>query len=157
MEEKNQLVRFSETRRVFEDVLMEIRDFATIATHKFGSGARSSSNLTILYEKMQALTSSGKDQPAILAALKKSDAFSYLFIPQEARAGKPGARFQRATKSAVFLNDALEKALRCAICGGFMHSKSMTSDHIERRADGGTNSPDNAQITHPFCNSTVKH
>ena len=34
--------------------------------------------------------------------------------------------------------------------------KTISMDHAQRKQDGGTGSPDNAQLTHPYCNSGYK-
>ena len=57
----------------------------------------------------------------------------------------------------VFISEALGQALRCKICKARMHTNSITFDHIQRKADGGMGTPENAQIAHPYCNTTYKH
>ena len=68
-----------------------------------------------------------------------------------------GNKFPRETKTAAFIRDALSGVPRCKICGGSRHSHSISIDHIKRRADGGHATLDNAQLTHPYCNTTYKH
>ena len=68
----------------------------------------------------------------------------------------PTRRFNRATKSASFLNSAVQSAVRCGICGSMVHRNSLQIDHIERAREGGGTSMENAQVTHPYCNSTYK-
>lgn len=68
-----------------------------------------------------------------------------------------GKKFPRETKTAAFIRDALAGVPRCKICGGYLHSHSISIDHIQRRADGGHATLDNAQLTHPYCNTTYKH
>lgn len=65
--------------------------------------------------------------------------------------------FSRAVKSATFIKQALENTPRCAICGGLLHRNSISIDHIERKIDGGLGTFDNAQLAHPYCNSTIKN
>ncbi|MBH8564682.1 HNH endonuclease [Nostoc sp. CENA67] len=43
------------------------------------------------------------------------------------------------------------------ICGASLHINSISVDHIKRKVDGGLGTLDNAQLTHPFCNTTVKN
>ncbi|MFZ2197889.1 MAG: HNH endonuclease signature motif containing protein, partial [Thermodesulfovibrionales bacterium] len=66
------------------------------------------------------------------------------------------AGFNVETKSAAFLRDALKEPLRCGICGGLIHFNSISFDHIRRKEDGGLGTVDNAQLSHPFCNTTLK-
>jgi 5-methylcytosine-specific restriction endonuclease McrA len=70
---------------------------------------------------------------------------------------EPGPDFSRETKSEAFIREALASALQCKICGGYIHRNSMTVDHINRKQNGGLGSIENAQLAHPYCNSTVKN
>ncbi|MBD2251683.1 HNH endonuclease family protein [Nostoc parmelioides] len=65
--------------------------------------------------------------------------------------------FSRETKAATFIRDALPKVIRCKICGGYLHSNSISIDHKIRKEDGGLGKLDNAQLTHPYCNTTFKN
>lgn len=65
-----------------------------------------------------------------------------------------GVSFSTATKSAIFLQQSLNSATKCPLCGGFVHvEKAVQYDHIEAKSNGGSGSLDNIQITHPYCNS----
>ena len=62
------------------------------------------------------------------------------------------------TKSVVYVKRAIGRALRCPICGGLLDSsKSVSYDHVVRVRDGGTGSPDNVQMAHPYCNTGFKN
>jgi Protein of unknown function DUF262/HNH endonuclease len=61
------------------------------------------------------------------------------------------------TKSAAFIRDALPGSPRCKICGGYLPGHVSSIDHIKRKADGGLGTLDNAQLTHPYCNTTFKN
>lgn len=62
------------------------------------------------------------------------------------------------TKTAVFMKKALEAALKCEVCGGFLDPpKSLSYDHIVRVRDGGKGQFANVQLCHPFCNTGVKN
>ncbi|MBK1790059.1 GmrSD restriction endonuclease domain-containing protein [Persicirhabdus sediminis] len=61
-------------------------------------------------------------------------------------------------KSKVFINVALKSAITCPICNGYLDAeKSVSYDHIERVREGGTGAADNVQLTHPYCNQSVKN
>lgn len=65
-----------------------------------------------------------------------------------------GANFSTTTKSAVFLGDSVENAQKCPICGGLiLVEKSVSYDHVQAKKDGGIGNVENAQLTHPYCNS----
>lgn len=62
------------------------------------------------------------------------------------------------TKSKVFISVALNSALKCPICDGYLDiEKSVSYDHIERVSEGGSGEADNCQLTHPYCNQSVKN
>lgn len=66
--------------------------------------------------------------------------------------------FSQEKKSAAFIKDALSSGVqKCKICGGYLHRNSISIDHIIRKEDGGLGSLENAQLTHPYCNTTVKN
>lgn len=65
--------------------------------------------------------------------------------------------FNTNNKSEVFIRQAYANAPRCAICGGILHTHSITIDHIQRKRDGGLGKADNGQLAHPYCNTGVKN
>jgi len=61
-------------------------------------------------------------------------------------------------KSKAFINQALSTALRCPICKGYLDpEKSASYDHIVRVRDGGTGDAHNIELTHPYCNQSIKN
>lgn len=65
--------------------------------------------------------------------------------------------FTDEAKSMMFMNSALSSALRCSICGGYLHPvKSVSYDHIKRLSEGGGGSVANGQLVHPYCNTGIK-
>jgi hypothetical protein len=65
--------------------------------------------------------------------------------------------FSSATKSEIFIKASIEKAQKCAICCGLIHMNSISIDHQVRKSEGGLGNPENGQLTHPFCNTTIKN
>lgn len=66
--------------------------------------------------------------------------------------------FTDQAKSAIYLRQSLSNALTCPICGGLVDaSKSASYDHIKRKSEGGMGASENGQITHPYCNTSVKN
>ena len=90
--------------------------------------------------------------------IKSSDKFSGIL--KDASLEKEEASsstFSRAVKTATFIKEALKNTPKCAICGGLLHKSSISIDHINRKVEGGLGNSDNAQLTHPYCNSTIKN
>lgn len=93
----------------------------------------------------------------ILVELGKSNEFSYINLDEIHQSDTDSTSFSKSTKSAAYLAEAISSAPRCKICGGILHPKSISIDHKIRKEDGGTSSFDNAQLSHPYCNSTYKN
>ena len=66
-------------------------------------------------------------------------------------------KYSTNTKSKIFIDEAIEKSIRCKICNGWIDSKSITIDHIQRKSEGGSGTEDNGQIAHPYCNTQIKN
>ncbi|CCH53084.1 hypothetical protein BN8_02148 [Fibrisoma limi BUZ 3] len=66
--------------------------------------------------------------------------------------------FSDDIKSKIFIQSTLKHAPRCPLCDGYIDSsKSISYDHIIRRQDGGIGTSENGQITHPYCNQSLKN
>lgn len=59
-------------------------------------------------------------------------------------------------KSGIVMHELLLKELVCAVCGGRIPSQAISLDHVKRVQDGGKATVENAQITHPYCNTGIK-
>ncbi|MHB8471886.1 MAG: GmrSD restriction endonuclease domain-containing protein [Gammaproteobacteria bacterium] len=154
----NRLVDFSKSRKEFEEFLIVHKDFISQLVHKFGSGNRSIAKIKTLYNLVFELVADGNDDPHIVKALECDKDFNFFVVSGGIELpGTSKKRFSGGMKTATYLKQALEAALRCSICGARMHKNSMHVDHDERVRDGGSSSLDNARMTHPFCNSTVKN
>jgi len=61
------------------------------------------------------------------------------------------------TKSMLFIQNSIAKALPCPICGGLLDpKKSVSYDHITPQRKGGSGHIDNVQMAHPYCNTGYK-
>jgi hypothetical protein len=68
------------------------------------------------------------------------------------------ATFSDETKSKIFIRDTLKHAIKCPLCQGYVDTnKSASYDHIIRKEDGGLGNSENGQITHPYCNQSLKN
>jgi hypothetical protein len=98
----------------------------------------------------------GKNVDSTIHDLIKSKKFSYLKI-DNTKDIVTKADFTSERKSAVYIREALSSPVRCKICNGMLPMNSITIDHIKRKEDGGIGDIDNAQLAHPYCNSTIKN
>lgn len=156
LEARDAYASFAAHRREFEEFLIGHKTFVNQVTVKFGSGVKGFARLKGLYLRILELLEKKQTEDEIHSALAKSEEFSFL-QPAEREPAKKRANFDQETKSAAFLREALANPLRCKICGGLIHMKSISIDHIDRKEDGGRGDVSNAQMTHPYCNTTLKN
>lgn len=155
--EKNDRFRdFIKVRRSFEDFLLKHRRLVNQVTVKYGSGAKGYARLHQLLSWLVEQFVAGADETKIIAGMVNHPEFSFL-QPAEHDELTAGADFGKDAKSAVFLRDALKEPLRCGICQGLIHRNAISIDHIVRKSEGGKGEPDNGQLTHPYCNTTIKN
>jgi hypothetical protein len=156
LERKNGFRDFIKVRRPFEDFLLKHRKLVNQVTVKYGSGPKGFARLHQLLSWLVDQFLRGGDEAGIIAEIPKKLEFSFL---QPAEQDEPGeaADFSSEAKSAVFLRDALKDPLRCGICQGLIHSNAISIDHVVRRSEGGKGITDNGQLTHPYCNTTIKN
>jgi hypothetical protein len=160
LDQNNKKKAFIDVRKRFETYLLLNRTYVSLTMSRLGAGARSLSRLVDLYWLIFERMSAGDDDPAILQSLVARPDFVHLKqleIPSPRADAEPSKRgASAASKSAAFIQQAMNTPLRCKICGASVHANSVTFDHITRRDDGGNNTSTNLQPTHPFCNSGVK-
>lgn len=65
--------------------------------------------------------------------------------------------FDSESKSEVFMNEALKNSIKCKICNGYLHTNSISIDHVIRKQDGSVAVSDNGQVSHPYCNTGFKN
>lgn len=151
LESRNKLAEFTDNRKDFEELLLECKPFMNFIVARYGSGYRSLSALINLFQYLFDGAVAGQPREALLPTLLSDEKLKFL----ETKLDNKGAAkdFKTDRKSAVYLREALEKALRCSICSARIHVQSITVDHKVKRELGGPASVDNGQLAHPFCNT----
>jgi Protein of unknown function DUF262/HNH endonuclease len=149
--------QFISIRRKFEDFILKYKIFPIQIGYRYGSGLKGYIPLASLYSFVVERMLEGKNEEDILKLLQASEDFSFLQPKETESLDSPSKDFSTETKSAAFLREALQSPLRCTICGGLIHYNSISVDHIIRKEDGGLGTIDNAQLTHPYCNTTIKN
>lgn len=157
LERAGKLRQFTDIRSRFEDFLIANRPLLQQVVRKFGSKSSGSTNLRAYYDAVIESLENGVDVGKIPEHLRTVDGLFYL-APDESlmHEGRPGRRFSSQVKAGATLRELVKTAVRCAICNGLVPHQAMSVDHKQRVADGGSSGAHNAQITHPFCNTTVK-
>lgn len=155
--DKGQLDDFTRVRRAFEDFIVAHKEAFTLIVKSQGAGARSRPALEDFMTLALEGLWEGKSDADIIDGMAADGRFRFFAAPQPIRIGGNGKRaFSASTKSAAFVGELMQSGPRCGICGGLLHRNSMTTDHVDRKADGGGAHIGNAQLAHPYCNTTYK-
>lgn len=152
LKEQSKFDLFIKNRMQFENFLYEY-DFIFDQINRSLRSSKKSSSLvaTLLFDIIKSFDD-GKTKNEILEELKSK--FKIIIEkPEEHNEINDNSKL----KSESFISSALPNALKCSICGGLMHTNSISMDHIVRKRDGGDNSITNVQITHPYCNTGFKN
>jgi len=146
--------RFIEIRSELEKTLVSYKYLTNQITAKYGSALKGYRQLKEVYELLIDLVSKGRSTEEVGIELKNT--FPYLNMDYKGEIAR-SPDFNANTKSEVFINAALSEAPKCKICNSYIHLKSITIDHVDRKEDGGIGVAGNGQIAHPYCNSTYKN
>ncbi|MCU1500505.1 MAG: hypothetical protein JWM47_4458 [Acidimicrobiales bacterium] len=156
--DRDKLDRFTDVRRAFELFVMKHKEAFTLVVKRQGSGPRSRPALEAFLEMALDGLWAGKTDDEIISGMSADPRFSFFATPAPIReASSAGDRqFDARAKSAAFVQGLENSGVRCAICDALLHRNSMHTDHIVRKADGGGAHSGNAQLAHPYCNTTYK-
>lgn len=156
--EKNKLHEFTGVRRAFELFIMKHKEAFTLIVKRQGAGARSRPALEAFLELALDALWAKKSDEEIIDLMSEDSRFSFFATPAPIRQSGSGKSktFGASAKSAAFVQSLETNGVRCTICDALLHRNSMQTDHVVRKADGGGQHSANAQVAHPYCNSTYK-
>lgn len=157
---KQHLANFISGRSDFESIILEYDYLVPQIVRKYRSALDGSRYVKEYYLKIVEHISHGIEKDLVINKIICEKSFSYLTIQKsiDNKSNVNNKDFSQERKSAAFIRDALSSGVqKCKICGGYLHRNSISIDHIIRKEDGGLGSIENAQLTHPYCNTTVKN
>jgi hypothetical protein len=146
--------QFTKVRKNFENFVISYRYFINQIAGVYGSQLKGVPAAIKMYRKIFE-NIEGKNEQEVIASIIGEPELSFIRT-QTDDDRRYGRNFSRETSNAVYLREALAKELTCGICGARIRAKTITLDHIERKQDGGTGAPENAQLAHPYCNHAYK-
>ncbi|HSP84007.1 MAG TPA: DUF262 domain-containing protein [Gillisia sp.] len=154
--EKKRLKEFTDCREDFEELLIE---FDFVIQQILRNYRSSSKAIPYIKNFLISLINELKNNDRNTAIQNVLNSGDYKFIKGADYDDSliTSKDFSDDTKSAAFINEAISKAVRCKICNARIHTNSITVDHIQRKANGGKGNFENAQLAHPYCNSTYKN
>lgn len=144
--------KFTNVREELENILIEHKDLIATILQKHISRYRVPRYHSLLNKIIKTLQVQDK--------LTEEELISFSELEGKIIAGdfkKTSTKISEEEKSKVFINVALKHGIKCSICGGYIDvEKSVSYDHIERVREGGVGTAENTQLTHPYCNQTIK-
>lgn len=157
LEKTNSYLEFIKVRQSFEEFLLKYDYVIQQIVRRYRSAIASYLHIRDFYfAVIKELKRENRTIEQTVEVLSKTEKYNYLTLLAESEI-ITSSDFSSDRKSAVYIKDALSTAPKCKICNGYIHRNSVSIDHRTRRQDGGTGSVDNGQITHPYCNTTVKN
>lgn len=157
LEKTNAFNNFIKVREQFEALLIEYDYLIQQIVRRYRSAIESYAYVKNFYFVCISKFLEGKQIHDVISEIIEMNEYVYLTKAATVNQIATTSQFSNDTKSEVFIKEALDNALRCKICGGYIHRNAISIDHIIRKQDGGTGTLDNAQLTHPYCNSTLKN
>ncbi len=148
--------KFLKVRDKFEKILIDYDYLIQQIVRKYRSATKAYPMVKAFYLKAIDLLLGDNNISSVIDKIIQDTQFNYL-TRQSHIINNEQKDFSREVKSEIFIREAIKSALRCKICKGYIHKNSTTVDHITRRKDGGKGNLQNAQIAHPYCNSTFKN
>lgn len=144
---------FSKVRYKLEDVLINFKSQIAVIIQKHMHQNR----VTKYHELLDAIITELQNN-TVITEEKLIDLAGFKGKIMTGTAKAKSSKFSIDTKSKVFIDSALKGAVKCSLCNGYLDTeKSVSYDHISRIQDGGLGEDENCQLTHPFCNQSLKN
>lgn len=151
------LSMFINQRRNFEEFIFNNDSVVQRIIDTYRRGLQSAKHISEYYSYVLNSLSNGKSAEQIQQDMQSDPKYRSLKLGFSTESSVVSSEFNSGNKSEVFIRQAIQSAPRCAICGGLLHTHSISIDHIQRKREGGVGSADNGQLTHPYCNTGVKN
>lgn len=145
--------KFTAVRSALETALVRHKELIATIIQKMPSASRAKRYKAMLNGAITTLLSSQELTEAKLVELAGLEGKIVVGSPIDG-----GDHFSDDAKSEAFIRAALNSALKCPICQGYLDpEKSVSYDHEVRVREGGTGGANNCALTHPYCNQSVKN
>lgn len=148
---------FTQHRAEFENIIISSDVLIQQIVRKARQANKAVAPLVKFFHAILDNLSNATESDEVLIMLSKSSDFSYLNLDDLHQEETASTSFSKSTKSAAYISEAIKTSPKCKICGGILHQKSISIDHKIRKEDGGTGLLSNAQLSHPYCNTTYKN
>ncbi|MDU5822012.1 MAG: HNH endonuclease signature motif containing protein [Clostridium butyricum] len=157
LEKENRFNDFIKVRESMEDILINYEFLVQQIVRKYRQSKGAYKNIKNYYISVMDNLLLDKSIDDTIESIINSKEFSYLKTALKDEEEIKSKKFSKERKSLAFIVESIKNTNRCAICNGLLHRNSITIDHKERKIDGGLATLENAQLAHPYCNSTYKN
>lgn len=157
LEKENKLNDFIIIRESMEEILLNYEFLVQQIVRKYRQSKGAYKYIKKYYIAIMENLLNGNSVDETIKAIINSEEFSYLKTALKDEEEIKCKKFSKERKSLAFIVESIKNANRCAICNGLLHKNSITIDHKQRKSEGGLATLDNAQLAHPYCNSTYKN
>lgn len=144
--------KFTNVRAKLENTLVSRKELIATILQKHVSPKRVDKYVTLLEGLIENMANNVQMSDDLLVKLSGLDGKIVL-----GSASSESSRFSDDVKSEAFISVALETSIKCPVCGGYIDSaKSISYDHVIRVRENGKGDVKNCQLTHPYCNQSIK-
>jgi hypothetical protein len=145
--------KFTQARSKLEQILVHHKDLIATIIQKHISPRRVEKYADLLDDLINHLNTNKALNE--LEIVRMSGLDGKIFVGS---GGETSKSFSDDAKSEAFITAALRSSIKCPICDGYLDTeKSVSYDHFVRARDGGTGRSDNCNLTHPYCNQSIKN
>jgi hypothetical protein len=147
------VTKFTSVRSKLEEILVTQKDLIATILQKHVSARRVEKYVVLLEGLIDDLSKGKEIAEGRIVELSGLDGKVVLgSAPIETN------KFSDDVKSETFIRTALVSAIKCPICNGYLDSeKSVSYDHVQRVREDGQGGTENCQLTHPYCNQSIKN
>lgn len=158
---KNKIKDFCIVRERFEQILLKYEFLIQQIVRKWRQSKRGYREVADYFECLINLLNDNPNASIedIINELIKIPKFDYLKIAiiDNTTATTNRKDFSRGEKVQIKINALIKGIPICPICKGFIDMNSCSIDHIQRKQDGGNANLANGQVTHIYCNTSIKN
>ncbi len=149
--------QFSAIREQFEEFLLKYKNFITQATLNVGSGLKSYSRLSDLFQFIIDNLIAGERDEKILTLISGVPKFGFIKVFEaenkyEEDRNPSGKKPPKETVIEVVIQTYLNAKVLCPVCKSRATFESYNIDHILAVRDGGLGNKENLRLTHCYCN-----
>lgn len=155
-DKQKKLDDFVEVRSQFEEFLTGNRALVNQVIRKFGSKDPKDGKLRGFYQGALSALEQKTPLERLIPKLRENPIYSFLQPDEAPYPTAAGKGYSSRARTGILISEFLAKGPRCQECNSSLPVQALSVDHNDRREDGGSNSTENAGVTHPYCNTGHK-